>query len=63
MANAILLAFELLFGCGKKFAYDRSDIGGVVAQRRNLDRDESLQESYATLSLVPPAQQERVKVA
>jgi len=85
MANAILLAFELLFGCwhrnvsrpftlsgwtyevclncGKKRAYDRADIGCVVAQTKNLGRSESLQEGYASISLVSPQQQERVKVA
>jgi len=85
MANTILLAFELLFGCwhrnlsrpftlsgwtyevclncGKKLAYDRADLGCVVAQRKNLGRGESLQEGYASISLVPPQQLERVKVA
>jgi len=85
MANTILLAFELLFGCwhrnlsrpftlsgwtyevclncGKKFAYDRADIGGVVAQRKSLGRSESLQACYASISFVPPEQQERVRVA
>jgi len=72
MANTVLLAFELLFGCwhrnlsrpftlsgwtyevcltcGKKFAYDRADIGTVVAQRKNLGRSESLQGGYASIS-------------
>ena len=62
MANAILLAFELLFGCwhrnlsrpftrsgwtyevclncGKKLAYDRADIGCVVARRKSPGRGE-----------------------
>jgi len=49
--------------CGKKLAYDRADLGCVVAQRKNLGRGESLQEGYASISLVPPQQLERVKVA
>ena len=60
MANAILLAFDLLFGCGrqnlsrpftlsgwtyevclsrgKKIAYDRTDIGCVVAREKSPGR-------------------------
>ena len=28
--------YEVYLGCGKKLAYDRADIGCVVAQRKNL---------------------------
>ncbi len=62
MANTILLALDLLFGCwhrnlsrpftlsgwayevcrncGKKIAYDRADIGCVVARRKSPARGE-----------------------
>lgn len=71
MANTVLRAFELLFGCwhrnrsrpftlsgwtyevclacGNKFAYDRAEIGCVLAQRKNLARGESLQERYGSI--------------
>jgi len=55
--------YEVCLNCGKKFAYDRADIGCVVTEPKNLGRGERLQESYATISLVPAQGQERVKVA
>ena len=55
--------YEVCLNCGKKFAYDRADIGCVVAQRKNLGDGESLQEGYVTVALVPAQGQERVKVA
>jgi hypothetical protein len=54
--------YEVCLNCGKKLAYDRAEIGCVVAQRKNPGRGESLQERHASISLVPPQQQERVKV-
>jgi hypothetical protein len=45
--------YEVCLNCGKKFAYDRADIGCVVAQRKNLDRGETSQKGYTTISLVP----------
>ncbi len=55
--------YEVCLKCGKKLAYDRADIGCVVAQRKNLGRSESSQEGYVSISFVLPQQQERVKVA
>jgi hypothetical protein len=55
--------YEVRLNCGRKFAYDRADIRGVVAQRRSLGRSEFLQACYASISFVPPEQQERVRVA
>jgi len=55
--------YEVCLNCGKKLAYDRADIGCVVAPRRNLGGGESLQEGYATISFVPAQGHEQVKVA
>jgi hypothetical protein len=33
--------YEVCLNCGKKLAYDRANIGCVVAQRRNLGRGEA----------------------
>jgi hypothetical protein len=55
--------YEVCLSCGKKLAYDRADTGCVVAPRKNLGRGESSLEGYASISLVSPQQQERVKVA
>ena len=37
--------YEVCLNCGKKLAYDRADIGCLVAQRKDPGRDESLRES------------------
>ena len=55
--------YEVCLTCGKKFAYDRADIGHAVAQRKNLGPSESLQEGYSRIWLVPSEQQQPVKVA
>ena len=52
--------YEVCLNCGKNLAYGRADIGCVAAQRKNLGRSESLQEGDASISLVPPEQQQRV---
>ena len=55
--------YKVCLTCGKKFAYDRADIGCVTAQRRDAIRREPQQEDYARISFVSAEQQERVKVA
>ena len=55
--------YEVCLNCGKKLAYDRADIGCVVAQRKDLGRGESLQEGHATIPFIPAQEQARVKVA
>ncbi len=55
--------YEVCLNCGKKFAYDRAEIGCNVAQRKNLGfRRDSGHEDYPSISLAQP-QQERVKLA
>jgi len=34
--------YEVCLNRGRKFAYDRADIGCAVAQRKNMGRDERL---------------------
>ena len=55
--------YEVCLNCGKKFAYDRADIGGVVAQRTNLGPGELSHEGCDTISFVPAQGQEQAKVA
>jgi hypothetical protein len=55
--------YEVCLNCGKKLAYDRADIGCVVARRKDLSRGESLQEGCTTISFVPAQRQDRVEVA
>jgi hypothetical protein len=55
--------YEVCLNCGKKIAYDRADIGCVVAQRNNPAHGESLQEGFPTISFVPVQAQERVNAA
>ena len=48
--------YEVCLICGKKFAYDRADIGCIVAERKNLGNSEFLQGGHASISLVLPEQ-------
>lgn len=52
--------YEVCLDCGKKFAYDRADIGCVVSQRMDAGRCESLREGSRGILLAPMQQQERV---